>query len=121
MQRQLVDINQRYDILGERLADRQAELQSTLEKVKAYLQDLQDILRWLEDKEMNTMPFGESLPTEEDGAQDKLKEYRTFHDELVSKEPVVATLRTKAHQLIQNKEHVPGMKDVKKQLKQLGM
>ena len=45
---------------------------------------------------------------------------QTFHDELMSKEPVMTALRTKAHELMKNREHVPGMKDVKKQLKQLG-
>ena len=43
-----------------------------------------------------------------------------FHDELLSKESRVATLKAKAHQLTQNKEHVPGMRDVKKQLRKLG-
>ncbi len=78
MQRQLVDVNHRYDIVGERLTDRQAELQATLEKVKSYLQDLQEILSWLEEKEENTQPFGESLPTKEDEAKQKLKEYEVW-------------------------------------------
>ena len=43
-----------------------------------------------------------------------------FHEELVSKEGKVATLKSKAHQLVHNREHVPGMKDVKKQLRKLG-
>ncbi len=78
MQRELVDVNHRYDIVGERLTDRQAELQATLEKVKSYLQDLQEILSWLEEKEENTQPFGESLPTKEDEAKQKLKEYEVW-------------------------------------------
>lgn len=32
----------------------------------------------------------------------------------------MAALRSKAQELMKNREHVPGMKDVKKQLKQLG-
>ena len=32
----------------------------------------------------------------------------------------MAALKSKAQELMKNREHVPGMKDVKKQLKQLG-
>ena len=46
--------------------------------------------------------------------------YQAFHEELLSKEGRVATLKAKAQQLIHNKEHVPGMRDVKKSLRKLG-
>ena len=74
VQRQLVGVNQRYDVLGERLQDRQAELQKTLGQVKAYLQDLQDILEFLEEREGSQSPTL-SLPVEEGEAQRKLKEH----------------------------------------------
>lgn len=44
---------------------------------------------------------------------------QVFHEELLGKEPIVASLRTKAHELLEHKEQVPGLKDVKRQLRQL--
>ena len=45
--------------------------------------------------------------------------FQVFHEELVGKEPVVGNLKGKAQDLLEHKEHVPGLKDVKKQLRQL--
>ncbi len=42
-----------------------------------------------------------------------------FHEQLVSKEPVVSNLKTKAADLMENKEQVAGLKDVKRQLRTL--
>ena len=76
VQRQLVGINQRYDVIGERLADRQKELESTLETVRMYLTDLQEILQWLEEREEVTSPQDAALPTQEDAAKAQLKEHQ---------------------------------------------
>ena len=48
-----------------------------------------------------------------------MKLFQVFHEELLSKEPVVGNLKGKAQDLLEHKEHVPGLKDVKKQLRQL--
>lgn len=76
VQRQLVGINQRYDIIGDRLADRQRELESTLENVRMYLTDLQEILGWLEEREESTLPLEAALPTQEDEARKQLREHQ---------------------------------------------
>ena len=76
-QRELVDINQRYDLLGEKLADRRRELEGMAERMKVHVQDLHDIQRWLEDKE-KTIPSLQDLPTKEDEAKEKLKEHQEF-------------------------------------------
>ena len=46
---------------------------------------------------------------------------QAFHAELMEKEDTMKQLRHKAHQLMQDREHVPGLKEFKKQLKQLGL
>jgi hypothetical protein len=114
-----MEINGRYDIVGDRLADRQNELSSTLEKVKSYLQDVQDILTWLEEKECGIVPQ-EKLPSNVEVAVKQLKEHETFHDELLAKEELVDSIRQKAGQLMKNKGHVPGISDVQQLLEQLG-
>ncbi len=77
VQQQLFDMNQRYDQIGERLADRHHELEGMLQHVKVYLTDLHDIMAWLDDKEHMTLP-AKSLPIHEDEARSKMKEYQVL-------------------------------------------
>ena len=74
-QQQLLDVNQRYDVLGQKLTDRQTELESGRRTVVQYHEELQDVLAWLEDKEQLILPL-KSLPASESEAADKLKEHQ---------------------------------------------
>lgn len=47
VQRDLVECNHRYEMVGERLTDRQSELENTLAGLKAYLIDLQQLMVYL--------------------------------------------------------------------------
>lgn len=73
IQQELVDINQRYDILGERLADRHQELRNIVE-------NMQELLTWIDLKELDLNIQG-GLPTSEREAKKQLKEHQV-------KEPV---------------------------------
>lgn len=73
-QQEIVDINQRYEILGERLADRQQELTHMLDNVKVFLQDLEDLLKWLDLKEQEVDVVG-PIPTNEREAKKRLQEH----------------------------------------------
>ena len=75
VQSQLIDINNRYDVLGRRLTDREAELESGRRAVIQYRDELQDVLTWLDDKEQLILPL-ETLPANEPEATDKLKEHQ---------------------------------------------
>ena len=79
-QKQLVEINQRYDHIGERLTDRQNELQSTLESVRSYLEDVREMLQWLESKEPEAPTIDTNLPIQEDEAARLLKEHKVRHE-----------------------------------------
>jgi hypothetical protein len=75
-QQQLLDINQRYEIIGERLADRQQELQLMLTSIRTFLHDLQGMLQWLDSKDKQTAdPGSRPLPTNEKEAKKQLKEH----------------------------------------------
>lgn len=80
IQQELVDINQRYDILGERLTDRHQELRNIVENMKSYLQNMQELLTWIDLKELGLNIQG-GLPTSEREAKKQLKEHQV-------KEPV---------------------------------
>ena len=70
-----MDINQRYDILGERLADRHQELRNILENMRSYLQNMQEFLTWIDLKELDLNVQG-GLPTSEREAKKQLKEHQ---------------------------------------------
>ena len=120
VQKQLVDVNQRYEILGVRLGDRKKELESMLAAVKAYLEDLHEILQWVDDKEPQAITGGAPLPIDAEKAKEQLAMYKDFHEQLLSKSDTMSQLKKKAHGLMKDREHVPGLKDTKKQLKKLG-
>ena len=67
-------MTQRYEMLEERLLDRQAELQGMLGSVKSFLQDLADILSWLDMKEKD-LDGNVSVAASEKEAKRRLKEY----------------------------------------------
>ena len=69
-----MDMSNRYDLAGDRLSDRKHDLSQTLEKVKSYLEDMQKVLTWLEEKESNLVPLV-SLPVTADEAEAKLAEH----------------------------------------------
>lgn len=77
IQQELVDINQRYDILGERLADRHQELRNILENMRSYLQNMQEFLTWIDLKELDLNVQG-GLPTSEREAKKQLKEHQVW-------------------------------------------
>ena len=74
IQQQLFDVNQHYDLLGTKLADRQTELGITVQNVREYLCDVQDIMAWLEEKESSTII--QHLPIQEDEAIQQLNDFR---------------------------------------------
>ena len=73
-QQDILDMNQRYEMLEERLLDRQQELQSMLETVKSFLQDLADLLSWLDMKEKD-VEESVAVAASEKEAKRRLKEH----------------------------------------------
>lgn len=75
-QQQLLDINQRYEIVGERLVDRKAELENILASIKTFLHDLHDMISWLDEKDRQMgSPDKKVIPAHEKDAKKKLKEH----------------------------------------------
>ena len=119
VERELGDVNARYDAIERSLQDRQTDLKETLHDVKIYLQEMQELLTWLEDKDQS-MPPVDPLPVDLAHAQERLEQHRRFHDELLGREESVASLKRNAQQLVRSREHASGHKDVKRTLRQLG-
>lgn len=80
-QKEVLDLTQRYDTIGERLTERQQDLQAMLSAAKVYLEDVQDIMTWLEDNSGNMEEY-ETIPANVGDAKDKLKRHQVLFDEL---------------------------------------
>ena len=72
-----MDMNQRYEMLEERLLDRQQELQGMLGSVKSFLQDLADILSWLDTREKD-LDESVAVATSEKEAKRRLKDHEVW-------------------------------------------
>jgi len=73
--RHLMDANSRYEMIGERLSERQSELELTERAVSQYSNELQSLSSWLDDTEQIIMPL-KSLSANEQEAAEKLKEHQ---------------------------------------------
>jgi len=62
-------------MLGQKLSDRQSELESTERAVSQYSDGLRSLSSWLDDKEHIILPL-KSLSANEQEAADKLKEHQ---------------------------------------------
>lgn len=60
--------------MGERLADRQQELQLMLTSIRTFLTDLHDVLHWL-DTMVKETATDQMLPTNEKDAKKQLKQH----------------------------------------------
>ncbi|KAH3699002.1 hypothetical protein DPMN_073948, partial [Dreissena polymorpha] len=117
-QQDLVDMNQRYEMLEERLLDRQQELKGMLDTVKSFLQDLADVLSWLDARERD-LDVAVAVATSEKEAKRRLKEHERSHAEVLAKETLVEDIRRKGQDLIKRKRGVPGIDMVQQQLSEL--
>jgi len=70
-----LDANNRYEMIGQKLTDRQTELESTERAVGQYSDGLRSLSSWLDDKEQIVLPL-KSLPANEQEAAEKLKEHQ---------------------------------------------
>ena len=74
-QREVLSFTQRYDAHGDQLSARQQELQDMLSAAKAYLEDVHDILTWL-DNTQNTNEEYNTLPANAADATEKLQRHK---------------------------------------------
>ena len=72
MQLELAEMNHRYDQLGECLAERRQELESTLHDVKVISDELQQTLSWLKQQERSIPSLTAAMPQTQDEAAEKV-------------------------------------------------
>jgi len=72
-----LDANNRYEMLGQKLTDRQSELDLTQRAISQYSDELCSLSSWLDDKEQIILPL-KSLSANEQEAGEKLKEHQVW-------------------------------------------
>ena len=92
-QQQLLDINQRYEIIAERLVDRQAELQSVLASVESFSQDLHEVIDWLKvkDKQMS-QAVSQGIAASEKTTKNLLRDHEVSRTRNTSKNCILSKL-----------------------------
>ena len=111
VQQQLNEINNRYNLIGMNLADRQNELDSAREEVKKLTENLKSLLQFLE-KEEKLMPK-DSIPQTRDEADKMLKTVKNILEDLYDKQGLLDSTKSQLSDLLRRKPNAPGADGLK--------
>jgi predicted transcriptional regulator len=101
VQQQLTEINNRYGLLGVRLSDRQAELDSIREEVKKHLDNLRSLGQFL-DKVQRNLPK-ETVPHTKEDADKIAKQMKTIVEDMYEKQSLLDSTRSQVNDLLRRK------------------
>eukprot|EP00090_Calanus_glacialis_P003456 TRINITY_DN1255_c0_g1_i12.p1 TRINITY_DN1255_c0_g1~~TRINITY_DN1255_c0_g1_i12.p1 ORF type:complete len:5152 (+),score=1465.32 TRINITY_DN1255_c0_g1_i12:61-15516(+) len=106
IQTQLSEINNRYDMIGIRLGDRDRELANMREEVKKYLDLLKGLAQFIE-KQERAFPQ-ESIPTDKREADKQLRVLKGILDQLYENQGQLDTAKVNIKDLLKKKPDAPG-------------
>ncbi|XP_076359129.1 dystonin-like [Tachypleus tridentatus] len=117
IQHQLSEINNRYNLLGVKLSDREQEIESLTEEVKCHLQTLKTLATFVKEKEEQSPK--ESFPENKEQAHNQLHILKTIHEEFQEKRPDLDKLKIQIQELLRKKSEVQGSDIFRNQLHKL--
>ncbi|XP_026728109.1 dystonin isoform X27 [Trichoplusia ni] len=106
VQQQLAEINNRYSLLGTKLADRTAELDAVREELRKHLDSLRALNTFL-DKVQRQLPK-ESVPNTKEEADKTIKQARAVLEEMYEKQSILDSTKTQVRELLKRKQSVLG-------------
>ena len=106
IQQQLSEINNRYDMIGIRIGDRDRELANMREEVKKYLDLLKNLAAFIE-KQERAFPQ-EAIPTDKRDADKQLKVLKGILDQLYENQGQLDTARVNIQDLLKKQPDAPG-------------
>nr|XP_049701447.1 dystonin isoform X43 [Helicoverpa armigera] len=106
VQQQLSEINNRYSLLGTKLADRTAELDAVREELRKHLDSLRALNTFL-DKVQRQLPK-ESVPNTKEEADKTIKQARAVLEEMYEKQSILDSTKTQVRELLKRKQSVLG-------------
>ncbi|XP_023339664.1 dystonin isoform X21 [Eurytemora carolleeae] len=106
IQTQLAEINNRYDMIGIKLGDRDSELTNMRDDVKKYHELLKNLATFLEKQERNFPQ--DSIPSDKREADKQLKVLKAILDQLYENQGQLDTARVNIKDLLKKNPEAPG-------------
>ncbi|XP_053618598.1 uncharacterized protein shot isoform X36 [Plodia interpunctella] len=106
VQQQLSEINNRYSLLGTKLSDRQAEIDSLREELRKHIDALRALNTFL-DKVQRQLPK-ESVPNTKEEADKTIKQARAVLEEMYEKQSILDSTKTQVREVLRRKQSVSG-------------
>ncbi|XP_045505243.1 dystonin isoform X22 [Colias croceus] len=106
VQQQISEINNRYELIGAKLSDRQNELDAMREEVKKHLDSFRTLNNFL-DKVQRQLPK-ESVPSTKEEADKIIKQSRAVLEEMYEKQSILDSTKTQVRELLKRKQSVQG-------------
>ncbi|XP_054002762.1 dystonin isoform X39 [Hylaeus anthracinus] len=107
VQQQLSEINNRYELLGVRLSDRQTELDNVKDELRRHMDNLKTLSQFLE-KIQRQIPK-ESMPSTKEEADKTAKQIKIVIEEMYEKQSLLDTTRTQVRDLVRRKKGADGV------------
>ncbi|XP_048001317.1 microtubule-actin cross-linking factor 1-like [Leguminivora glycinivorella] len=106
VQQQLSEINNRYSLLGTKLADRQQELDAVREELRKHEDTIRNTHHFL-DKVQRQLPK-DCVPNTKEEADKTIKQARAVLEEMYEKQSVLDSAKTQVRELLKRKQGVAG-------------
>ncbi|KAK8744691.1 hypothetical protein OTU49_000570 [Cherax quadricarinatus] len=114
IQKELMQVNNRYDMIGMRLTDRQNDLDIMKDELKKLAENIRSITLTLEKSE-RSMPR-EAVPTTREEADKHNRQCKAILDDLLEKQPALDSLKIQVAELIKKRPTAPGADILKDQV-----
>ncbi|XP_035227819.1 dystonin-like, partial [Stegodyphus dumicola] len=118
IQQQLSEINHRYSLLGVKLSDRSQEINSFSDEIKVYLDNLKNLLNFVQAKERQ-LPK-DPLPVTREQAAKQLQALKAIQEDMLERQLEVDRLKNQTDDLARRKPATPGIDNLMVQMSDLG-
>ena len=110
VQAQLAEVNNRYDMIGIRLGDRDTELNNRREELKTHVDNMKQIHSFLEKQERN-LP-GEGIPSDRKDADKVVRVIKAILDQMYENQPILDETKVGIKDLLKKNREAPGADDL---------
>ena len=117
IQAQLGEINNRYDMIGMRLGERDRDVNNMKEEIKVHLDNMKQILAFLEKQEKNLPKEG--VPADKKEADKQLRQIKQVLDQLYENQPLLDETKVGIRDLLKRNPNAPGSEHLDHALSQV--
>ena len=106
IQAQIAEVNSRYDLIGNRLGDRDKDISNMREEIKIHLDNLKQISAFLEKQEKN-FPR-DAIPTDKKESDKQIRLIKGILDQLYENQPLLDETKVGIKDVLKKKAGAPG-------------